>query len=215
MLLFQRWQLSPPVCAISHPQLVPLLLLAEHYLAVSERVPPLHLPWSRAVLPGWERTGRRGGQQRAQTHVVAGPQPYQAIFIESDKWKLAPIDFISITSEKQFLPKTSFKHLSGRKYRVLSQRKCVPEYISKTTSEKCRIKISISTVYAIPCLCEDTQLNLQAFCLQGKLPSTLTGSEPLISDSLYITQYPKCQLPPPNRQSGSTLHNKLLLFTSR
>lgn len=97
---------------------------------------------------------------------VAGLQPHQAIFKESDKWKLAPIDFISITSARQSSPKMSFKYLSGGKYRVPSQRKSVSEYISQTISKEHGIKINISTVYAIP---EDMQLNLQAFCLTREI----------------------------------------------
>lgn len=60
----------------------------------------------------------------------------------------------------------SFKYCSGRKYRVLSLRKSVSEYTSKTISKGGKIKINISTVYAIP---EDVQLNLQAFCLTREI----------------------------------------------
>lgn len=90
----------------------------------------------------------------------------------------------------------SFKHLSGRKYRVLSQGKYVSEFTSKTISKKSRIQINISTVYVIPCLHENMQVNLQAFYPTREIAFDADWIRPLISYSLYIAQYPKCQLPP-------------------
>lgn len=59
----------------------------------------------------------------------------------------------------------SVKYLSGRKYRILFQRKYISEHTSKTIYRNSRIKINISTFYAIPLFHKDLQLNLQAFCL--------------------------------------------------
>lgn len=49
------------------------------------------------------------------------------------------------------------------------KKKNLSEYISKTISKKSRIKINVSTVYVIPCLHEDVQLNLQAFFLTSEV----------------------------------------------
>lgn len=57
----------------------------------------------------------------------------------------------------------SFKHLSGRKYRVLSQGKYVSEYTSKQFLRRAESK-SVFPVCAVPCLRKDMQLNLQTFC---------------------------------------------------
>lgn len=165
--LLVRCSLAAWGCQVSHldtssqpgDNLFSLPFRSESHLWISPGQKHSAEPWSRA----------RDGEVESsdlQPNFVAGLQPHQAIFKESDKWKLAPIDFISITSARQSSPKMSFKYLSGRKYRVLSQRKSVSEYISQTISKEHSIQINISTVYAIP---EDMQLNLQAFCLTREI----------------------------------------------
>lgn len=124
---------------------------------------------SHSTQPGLQRKGREGGEQWSSAWFCVWSVAPSCNIHRKWQGEISPIDFIFITSEKQSLPKMPFKHLSGWKYRVLSQRKHVSEYTSRAVSKKSRIRINISTVYAIPCLREDMQLNLQAFFLTREI----------------------------------------------